>query len=601
MKRTVLDVRNARIRQSQAGRRRAAHGRVRPGTISACLIVRDEERMLPGCIESLRGAVDEIVVADTGSCDGTRRLARHLGARVFSVPWGGDFGAARNAAMDHATGEWLLTIDADERLCRADGRVPVKGELWPAIAAADCDAYALRLINFDDLDKKLALDEHSLTRLVRNDPALRYTNRVHEVLTLPPDARVLGLPGFELHHLGYVSAVIADKDKIERNRRLIEAELERDPGSAMMHFYLGREFHRMTQPERAVEEYRRAWTLLGPARPPYWGELAAFMARALIALARADEAIRHCDEVLADWPHFADLWLHRGQALRLKGDMAGGLASLYKALATHETNPWIPLHQKIVPAVAWSDIGLCYEDLGDRPKAVAAYLEALRAWPRVGGTAVEHLGRLLLGQGDSAEAFEQAVLQAAGEDEAVILAALREAFFSAHDFSRALTWADRSVRADPSPKNRRRRADVLLYLGLHAEFVEALDACGGTVEETAWLRGLALLASGDAAEADRMLARCDPANRLARAGRLLAAYMLDPAAATGRGDPEIVVGLWELAGQLASARGFQPLQALLALAVELGQPREQNEANLRRILAAHGYLPPLGEGWAAAG
>jgi glycosyltransferase involved in cell wall biosynthesis len=86
------------------------------------MIVRDAERDLPLCIESVRGALDEIVIADTGSTDNTIEIARKLGARVISVPWENDFARARNLSLAEVTADWVLSMDADERLDPAAAR-----------------------------------------------------------------------------------------------------------------------------------------------------------------------------------------------------------------------------------------------------------------------------------------------------------------------------------------------------------------------------------------------------------------------------------------------------------------------------------------------
>lgn len=83
-------------------------------TLTACVIVRDEERRLPECLESL-AFCDEVVVVDSGSRDRTREIAAAAGARVYENPWRG-FAVQRNFALDHASGEWVLEIDADERV-----------------------------------------------------------------------------------------------------------------------------------------------------------------------------------------------------------------------------------------------------------------------------------------------------------------------------------------------------------------------------------------------------------------------------------------------------------------------------------------------------
>ncbi|HEY3435716.1 MAG TPA: glycosyltransferase family 2 protein [Solirubrobacterales bacterium] len=83
-------------------------------TISACVIAQDEEERLPDCLAGL-GFCDQVVVVDSGSRDRTRELAAAAGALVVENPWPG-FAAQRNVALDHATGDWVLEIDADERV-----------------------------------------------------------------------------------------------------------------------------------------------------------------------------------------------------------------------------------------------------------------------------------------------------------------------------------------------------------------------------------------------------------------------------------------------------------------------------------------------------
>ena len=108
--------------------------------LTACLIVKDEERMLGACLESVRDAVDEIVVYDTGSSDRTVQVAREAGATVVEGEWQDSFAIARNAALAHAKGEWVLSIDADERL-QADPDA-LRAQL--ADPESDIEAYLVR-------------------------------------------------------------------------------------------------------------------------------------------------------------------------------------------------------------------------------------------------------------------------------------------------------------------------------------------------------------------------------------------------------------------------------------------------------------------------
>jgi glycosyltransferase involved in cell wall biosynthesis len=85
----------------------------RAPTISATMIVRDEHDFLDGCLTSLAGFADEVVVVDTGSVDDTVAIAERHGARVSHLAWTGNFAVARNHALTLATGDWRLSIDAD--------------------------------------------------------------------------------------------------------------------------------------------------------------------------------------------------------------------------------------------------------------------------------------------------------------------------------------------------------------------------------------------------------------------------------------------------------------------------------------------------------
>src|SRR6266567_8071044 len=85
-------------------------------TVSLCLMVRNEEAALPGCLQSAADLVNEIIVVDTSSTDRTKEIAGSFGAKVFDFPWVDDFAAARNECIRHATGEWIFWMDADERI-----------------------------------------------------------------------------------------------------------------------------------------------------------------------------------------------------------------------------------------------------------------------------------------------------------------------------------------------------------------------------------------------------------------------------------------------------------------------------------------------------
>ena len=88
--------------------------------ISLCMIVRDEEASLPRCLESIKGAVDEIIIVDTGSKDRTKEIARQYTENVYDYQWQDDFADARNVSLSYATKPFILWLDADDVMDRSE-------------------------------------------------------------------------------------------------------------------------------------------------------------------------------------------------------------------------------------------------------------------------------------------------------------------------------------------------------------------------------------------------------------------------------------------------------------------------------------------------
>jgi len=189
--------------------------------ISACIIARDESEFLPGCLDTLVGAVDEIIVVDTGSVDNTVAIANAAGARVLHAPWEHDFAKARNVALNAARGDWILVIDADERLLDI---VP-----WRSASFASHHAYSVTLRSY--VDGK-PVKSHQAIRFFRNDPRIRYERPVHE--SVEPSLERLGiqhvhLPSLVLDHFGYEPEVVRARGKHERNRSILARHYAHHP------------------------------------------------------------------------------------------------------------------------------------------------------------------------------------------------------------------------------------------------------------------------------------------------------------------------------------------------------------------------------------
>ncbi len=199
--------------------------------LTASMIVFNEEHCLAECLESIKGIVDEIVIVDTGSTDRSKVIAGSIGAKVFDFSWRGDFAAARNESLRHAAGEWILYIDADERV-RTIERIEVENFL------ADRSKIAFTVC-FHPYKGCTAYREY---RLFRNDPRIRFDGVIHETM-LPSIQAVsaeeslsIGHCNLTIEHRGYEGR---QDHKHARNLPLLRRQLENDPHRIFCWWHLG--------------------------------------------------------------------------------------------------------------------------------------------------------------------------------------------------------------------------------------------------------------------------------------------------------------------------------------------------------------------------
>ncbi|HTC60648.1 MAG TPA: glycosyltransferase [Solirubrobacteraceae bacterium] len=294
-------------------------GRARPATsmrLSLCMIVRDEQEMLPRCLASVADAVDEMVIVDTGSTDATVEIARSFGARVLFHEWTGSFAQARNVSFDAAEGDWLLCLDADEVLVEEDAPLlrSLTGRTWR-------EAFYLSETNYTgDLEDGTAVT-HNALRVFRNRPEYRFEGRLHEQIAhclpgyLPERVEASGV---RIEHYGYLGAVRDSREKSRRNIELLHLQQAESPPTPFLHYNLGSEYAAANEPQAALAEFERAWKLLQslPDRDSYQfaPALMSRMVKALRACGRPTDAIARAEEGLLRFQGFTDLVLEQAIA-----------------------------------------------------------------------------------------------------------------------------------------------------------------------------------------------------------------------------------------------------------------------------------------------
>ncbi len=284
--------------------------------LSLCMIVRDEQEMLPRCLAAVADAVDEIVLVDTGSSDRTVEIAESFGARVLSHAWSGSFAEARNVSFDAASGDWLMYLDADEVLVREDAGMlrELTGRTWR-------EAFYLSETNYTgDLEDGTAVT-HNALRIYRNRPEYRFEGRLHEQIAnrLPgylPE-RLEATP-VRVEHYGYLGAVRDSREKSRRNIELLRLQQAESQPTPFLLYNLGSEYAAAGDPQAALAEFERAWELLHslPDRDSYQfvPALTSRLVKALRACGRLEDAIDRAEQGLEYFPGFTDLVMEQGIA-----------------------------------------------------------------------------------------------------------------------------------------------------------------------------------------------------------------------------------------------------------------------------------------------
>ncbi|MDR1571143.1 MAG: glycosyltransferase family 2 protein [Clostridiales Family XIII bacterium] len=217
--------------------------------ISVCWIAKNEETHIARAINSMKGFVDEMIVVDTGSSDGTVEVARALGAKIGYFEWDNDFAAARNYAMSLATGDVLMCPDADMWYDPPFGQAH-RDAIEKALSQPKAEAVIAKLIDIEG-STGVVINEAHITVAYRRSPNMKYFGAIHEQMLHLDGSflRMVNTKAFAIHHSGYSAASI--KEKTSRNvSMLLEAakKEEAEMGGAhrpLTDFYLMREnvFH----------------------------------------------------------------------------------------------------------------------------------------------------------------------------------------------------------------------------------------------------------------------------------------------------------------------------------------------------------------------
>jgi len=357
------------------------------------MIVRNEAERLEACLASVRGFADELVLLDTGSSDATVAIAQRCGAVVHQTDWPGDFEPARNEALKHVSGDWVLVLDADEQLLEE-----AKQPLRQLMAKPE-----LLLINLLRFERGALQSPYSnVSRLFRRHPDIHWSGKYHTMvddsvaalIAREPHWRIADCPLPALVHDGYRPELLADGAKAARLRAAMEAELALKPGDPYACAKLGSLEVNEGNRRRGIELLRLGLAHCPPNAHPERYELLLHLAMAMgtaMGPERQQESISLYRQALA-LPLPARLTLaarlNLAQALLEQGN-AEEAAALARGAC--QAAPEL--------ALAWFQLGVIERQRGQLVAAIAAYRQSLQLDPNAAASH-QNLAVCLLLAGD---------------------------------------------------------------------------------------------------------------------------------------------------------------------------------------------------------
>lgn len=335
--------------------------------ISLAMIVRNEETRLAQCLESVKDAVDEIVIVDTGSSDTTVHIAQKYTKKVYSYQWNDDFAAARNYAIEQTTGDWVLSLDADEQL-NIDSRA-----LHLLVNQPEYTAFCLPLCAQKACYEYLEYDRFMVMRLFRRN--YRFTNPVHEYVSIVDPVTV----GYTCHPVIWHTAISPSERRARRGRniRLLKTAIALNNTDPYLHYYLGTEWLGVSRIDLAIADLQVALRQFSITQAVFRTPAVRHLISCYKQSAKHDEAIRLCLEESAHYPEYCDLFFDGAVLFELQGEYALAIKWFQEAIRLGPP-PLAFFHTDGTDSyLAYYHLGYCSEKLNLVKEAQKYYEQAL--------------------------------------------------------------------------------------------------------------------------------------------------------------------------------------------------------------------------------
>lgn len=333
--------------------------------ISLCMIVKDEEESLESCLKSVSAYVDEIVIVDTGSKDGTKEIARKFTDRIYDFEWCEDFSKARNFSVDKASNDWILVMDGDETIISWDGD---KINTFMSDDVKTSGMVEIISVLEDETGGIKKISEQ-VSRFF-NRKYFTYEGIIHEQLVRrdgQPHRRIG--TGIVLEHAGYSKALVKKKDKTGRNIKLLKKAISTSDKDPYLYYQLGKAYFMKGDFEASARELFKAMEIGADLKSEYMEDLVESYGYSLINTGRYKEAldIAKFQEYYSD---SADYLFLLGLVYMNNMMLHEAVDSFISASGRRKCRVWGANSFK-----AFYNIGIIYECVGNLKEACKYYIK----------------------------------------------------------------------------------------------------------------------------------------------------------------------------------------------------------------------------------
>jgi glycosyltransferase involved in cell wall biosynthesis len=413
-------------------------------TLSACIIVKNEEKILEQCLDSIKDVVNEIIIVDTGSTDNTVEIAKRYTNRVYFHEWQNDFSEARNYSLQYATGDWILIIDADEKLEKDD--IPI---LRHTLKRNEYNSIYFSVLS----DIPSGISKNYSQRVFRRGKGY-YDGIIHNQLVCEGDTVVTDI---RMYHYGYNLNPEQMQKKFKRTESLLKKQLADNPNFGFAWMNLVRIYKCQKLWDDVIKTAEEALNTKREFLDGVAYQMITYdMAYALFTNEEYDKSEKICMDLLRQYPDNLDANFLIGSISIRKKNYKKAIRNYMKYIQLSKENPDDLDNTNLIVDTyasqwqAWNNIGSAYAELDQPDKAIDAYSRALLYKKASVYNVLHNLAMLYLRLQEREKSQEYLdiirELDGIGSDQYM---AMSDDLVNMREYSLAITFYEKCLQADP--------------------------------------------------------------------------------------------------------------------------------------------------------